>query len=667
MSVPARPPLRRLADRLRAADPGFARARSVVRSLVAAGLGGGIAAGVLAAAGQPLLPAAIAVSVGLLGVLTLPPGLPRPWAPAAALGAATAAAVSALLGAGPLGYAAAMVVTVTAAWASRWGPVGVSAGFLAFITSLLSLRIGYAFGDIPGLLVAVIGGVAAVEVTVRVLLPDNPAATVRRLRASLLAQLSVLVDAVDHLADLGPGGGRQRRARLRLVDVQETALQLDVVIGVGASEKSAPEQRSGALRAAVLDAEALADHLLWAVLTLPPDLTRQDRDHLVQTLRRGRVELDEDGHPAGPLVPRLGGHDDRVQEVIERLAAAARRFRLAEIDLPTRSPRGTVPEPGSGRDVALKTGAAAIPTLLLGLAVAETEWYWGVIAAYIVVTTTTSRGEGFRKAVERLLGTVVGVVAGIGIAGLLAGSATLVTVALVGVLAAMIWVFRVNYTLFTFALTIAIALLYQVTGILTTEVMLLRVAETTIGVVTASLVVGIVRPVSSRRTVDEAVVTLLRALDDGLRQVQTTGGLATACLRAIDQTVSAVRQATAPFVTSLALATADGRAARLLATALRVRAAALATATRDDVVHPADLGALAHLRTRTAAVIAGIEREPQSADRPLDRSPLPPGQTDVGVILRAIDDRLAGYWTARDLDVRDDPGALAAGTGRAED
>jgi hypothetical protein len=672
-----RPVATRVADLLRVADPGLTRGLTTARSLLAGGLAGGLAAALLTVLGQSLLPAGLVGLVALLGVVTLPPGPPRQWAPTTTAATLVTATVAAVVGDGPLGLTLVVVTCVAGAAGARFGGTGRAAGFVAFVVHVLGLRFALDTGDLLGVWLVLLLPAPAVLVTVGVLLRSRPVPTARRLARALYAELSLVADAADRLLLHGPGRRRQRRLRRRLVAGQEVALLLDSVLDevtTGPDRQADPD----GLRRAVLDVEALADHLVWAVLNVPPGTPAGTRRALADSLRDGRAP---DGVEAGgvggiggdtsPLVPDLVGGNDRIDEVVVRLAGAAERLRrLGGLPGAVRAARATTgaePQADGVMGVAVRVGLGSALALVLGLAVAPGEWHWAVIGAYIVVTTTASRGAGVRKALDRATGTAVGVAAGLGLAALLDGSVALV--GLVLSVAAFVWVFRVSYALFMVALTVAVALLYELTGQLTVEVLALRLAETAIGAAAAALVVSVVLPVPTRSTVDGAVATLLAALDDALVALAGGGPVGADQVRAVDRAVSALRDVTEPVATGTTIGLGRSvRAAGLLATALRVRVGALATATATaDTTggDPTRAAAVAVVRARLALLrsdVAGAGVLP-----PDDPDEVPTGDDPVLDVLRAIDDRLAGYGTARGLRLRGDPGALAAGSPSVRD
>lgn len=648
-----RPARRRLVDLLRTTDPGWSRARTAVAALLAGALGGGVPALVLAGAGSSTLPAALGAAVGLLGAIVAPGAPSGAWWPTVA----AASAAAGLLGLGTgrplwLDGLTTLVVVAGAAGLARLGQAARSAGLLAFLVHVLVLRIGLGPQDAAGLVGATTAGTLALLAAHVAVLAPRPRHAAAVLRRALTSRLSLTVDAAVVLVARGPGRGRQLRLRRRLVAVQETALELDRVLATGGDDAQE-------LRRRVLAVEALADHLVWTVLTLPPDTPATDRARLAREL--DEVRHDEADRDVTPLVPHLAGRDDRTLPVVRRLATAAVRLQAtAAPPLPDRLPTDPPGPPTPVGRVLLQSLLAVAVAFVVGVLVAPDEWYWSVIGAFVVVTTTGDRGAGLRKATDRVVGTAAGVAAGLVLAGLLQPGGVALVVVLVVLLGAVAWVFRRSYRWTMLALTAAVALLYQLLGRLTVEVLLLRLAETVAGALVAAVVVAVVRPVPARATVDAAVGDLLAALSAALDDLRG-GALPPARVREVDAAVSALRVATEPLAAGLPGGALSGRVrgARLLATAVRVRVAALATAASHAGLGTRDREVLAAVAQRLARLRAHLD-DPALLEDDGPR-PTPTGGGEVAEVLRTLDDRLAGYATLRGLRLRDDPGALSGG------
>ncbi|MFC9289246.1 FUSC family protein, partial [Streptomyces sp. NPDC057052] len=180
------------------------------------------------------------------------------------------------------------------------------------------------------------------------------------------------------------------------------------------------------------------------------------------------------------------------------------------------------------------------------------RWYWAVLTCWIVFLNTASTGEILVKGYRRLLGTALGVVAGIGLAGLVGHhTGTAFAVVLLCVFA-MFYTAPLSYTLMSFFVTAALGVLYTLLHTYSLDVLFLRVEETALGVASGVVAAALVLPVRTDRRTDELLTTVLDRLADvtGAAVEQLSGGPPAELLdraRELDQALSDLRSATQPL------------------------------------------------------------------------------------------------------------------------
>lgn len=188
-------------------------------------------------------------------------------------------------------------------------------------------------------------------------------------------------------------------------------------------------------------------------------------------------------------------------------AAGAVRFLLWPIE--RRTPPAAVPAPLAGRGLARPTTrqafqatAACAFALGVGQVLSEDRWYWAVGTAWWIFVNTVSRGETLVRGFRRVLGTVVGIVVGVLIAIPLHGepvaTAALVAVCVFGIF----YTAAVSYSWMVLAVTLMAGLLYGLLGVLDPGLLVLRLQETAVGALGASLAVILVLPVTTHATND---------------------------------------------------------------------------------------------------------------------------------------------------------------------
>lgn len=189
------------------------------------------------------------------------------------------------------------------------------------------------------------------------------------------------------------------------------------------------------------------------------------------------------------------------------LAAGAVRFVLWPIE--RRVPPAAVPPvlPGVGfarhtTRQAFQATAACAFALTIGQALSEDRWYWAVGTAWWIFVNTASRGETLVRGFRRVLGTVLGIAAGLLIAVPLHGAplptALLVAVCVFGIF----YTAAPSYSWMMFFVTVMAGLLYGLLGVLHPGLLLLRFQETAVGAIGAALAVALILPVSTHAAND---------------------------------------------------------------------------------------------------------------------------------------------------------------------
>ncbi|MGW0362966.1 FUSC family protein [Streptomyces sp. NPDC002990] len=189
------------------------------------------------------------------------------------------------------------------------------------------------------------------------------------------------------------------------------------------------------------------------------------------------------------------------------VVAGAVRFLLWPIERRTAPAAAPAPLPGRGlarpttRQAVQATAACAF-ALAVGQVLSEDRWYWAVGTAWWIFVNTVSRGETLVRGFRRVLGTVVGIVVGVLIAiplhGAPAPTAALVAVCVFGIF----YTAPVSYSWMVLAVTLMAGLLYGLLGVLDPGLLVLRLEETAVGAVGASLAVILVLPVTTHSTND---------------------------------------------------------------------------------------------------------------------------------------------------------------------
>jgi len=164
--------------------------------------------------------------------------------------------------------------------------------------------------------------------------------------------------------------------------------------------------------------------------------------------------------------------------------------------------------------IAIQMGIAVGGAIIAGDALSGRRFYWAVIAAFITFMGANTAGEQLRKGVFRIAGTIIGVVVGSLLAHLVGDRVALQVVVILVSLFLGLYLFRVNYTFMTIGITVMVSQLYVELDEFSNNLLLLRLAETSVGAGVAMLTVLLVLPLHIGRVARVAARQQVAALAD---------------------------------------------------------------------------------------------------------------------------------------------------------
>ncbi|MFD5266549.1 FUSC family protein [Streptomyces sp. NPDC058335] len=603
-------------DRVRASDPGLLRLAAGLRTVgaitltlaVLSLLGADVThlvAGAIAA-----MVATFAVREKQRGpqAVTLALGLP-----VALASVSLAALLSSHVVAGDIVFVALIFCAV---YGRRFGDRGTALGLIGFQVYFLSLFVGATRHILPGLWGVLAVAFACSALARFVLVPQTPAGILLRLRQAFRARLAQLLDAQLELLDAGPEEVEKALAHVRTgtARLHETAMMIHGRLEEGTPDEATARLVQRRVADAEIAAERLGLLLLTArsaeradtlTLHLPgapvPEAGRLPvREEATDVLRRDLRALRllvrhpvGDGTGLAQIRNRLLGYRDEenlppaspaVRDVFRGVGESARAvlgLRIAldgpqdesddspatarsreELDAEDAAIGGSEAEeetaekptgllrPTTRAAVQVSVGSAL--AIVGGELLSTHRWYWAVLTCWIVFINTASTGEILVKGYRRLLGTALGVVAGIGLAGLVGHHTWTAFAVVLLCVFAMFYTAPLSYTLMSFFVTAALGVLYTLLHTYSLEVLVLRVEETALGVVCGVVAAALVLPVRTDRRTDELLTTVLDRLTDVTEAAveQLSGGPPTELLdraRELDQALSDLRSATQPL------------------------------------------------------------------------------------------------------------------------
>lgn len=462
-----------------------------------------------------------------------------------------------------------VVVMFAAVFIRRFGMPFFFYGFMGWMGFFFASFLHASWTMLPQLILAVVIGAAWVLLLSVSVLRTNPRRTLTRALRAFDARARLVARAcADLLESAGGDPRRTNGARRRMAREHARLAEVALMVEGWSAEPGAlaPEISGAVLRRRLLDAQQLLDRMADAADTLARDEPRLAASAAVVADRLARHNDTGANHAARLLAetatarhhdPDLGDADSgwwparqfavaaleyvAMPRIPAELAATAGDPSADAVDEfePDFQPvvelaMGYLPgSPAVARDVpargrswnplarldltsrqAVQVGIAGGLAILAGRDLSADRYYWAVIAAFIMFAGTATRSETFIKGVNRVVGTLVGLVASVWIAEATAGHITLVLLVIVASMFFGIYLIRVSYAYMIFFLTIMLGQLYSVLHEFSPGLLVLRLEETAIGAGVASLVALLVTPLSTRDTVRSARDNLLHGIAD---------------------------------------------------------------------------------------------------------------------------------------------------------
>jgi hypothetical protein len=459
------------------------------------------------------------------------------------------------------------VVLAAGTYCRRFGPYGFMGGMLAFMGAFLGFFIQdyVPLADFGWLTAEVLIGTAGTLAVHFALFPSRPEAAVRRLQHSYGARARALASELAELCEATRRSGEsegnrraERRLQRHLLRLNEAALLIDAQL----SPATVPPGGSAAgLHQRLFDTEVgLSNVARFALALARRPLPARAATLIVAALDGVRDadlaavfdaaaairELLDEREPAVTADDRILLH--RFATSVTDLGTALWAFRLYPASQPpddvtaeefqpqvftfggwlpgSAAVAGAASQERGGTGlierirlapyarVAIQMGVAVGAAIIVGDALSGRRFYWAVIAAFVTFMGANTAGEQVRKSLFRVLGTVVGVLAGAVLAHLVGDVVWLQVVVVLVSLFLGLYLFRVNYAFMVIGITVMVSQLYVELDEFSNSLLLLRLAETSVGAGVAILTVLLVLPLHVGRVARVAARQEVEALAD---------------------------------------------------------------------------------------------------------------------------------------------------------
>ncbi|MEV6638602.1 FUSC family protein [Amycolatopsis sp. NPDC051371] len=473
-----------------------------------------------------------------------------------------------------------VVVMFAAVFVRRFGVPFFFYGFMVWMGYFFAAFLHATLDGLPAMLVAVVIASVWVLLLSLTVLRGNPARTLARTRRAFGARARTVVRRCATLLADGQSSRRIHAAQARLA---ESALMIEAW---SAEVPVLPDAiPAAAIRRTTIDAQLAIDLLVTACTQLSAE---PDRDLVARAARVldlfARNDYAAAGQAAEALLARAGTSPARLVAVAvtDYLGVVRRADRdglggtgdfepavtIALGALPGSAaaagdvePRGRAWNPLRRLDFttrqAVQVAVAGGLAIVLGRLLSEQRYYWAVIAAFVAFTGTATRSEVFLKSVNRVLGTLVGLGAGIALAHLTAGHTSAVLAVIVGSMFCGFYLQRLSYAYMIFFVTIMVSQLYSVLNEFSAGLLVLRLEETAIGAAIGVGVGLVLTPLSTRDTVRSAERALARTLAELLgaaaHRIEGHAGVPDpdAQVRVLDNDLRQLRLVAAPLVAAV--------------------------------------------------------------------------------------------------------------------
>ncbi|HEY0246866.1 MAG TPA: FUSC family protein [Gryllotalpicola sp.] len=446
------------------------------------------------------------------------------------------------------GFVAIMFLSV---WMRRFGLAYFFYGFMVWMGYFFADFLGATPDALPGMLLAVVVATAVVLVLCCTVFRPHPRRTLAQVFRSMDARTRALARALAELMDAEPGSAAAGRASRDVFDarirVNETSLMSD---GWAAHVRALPEGwTASTLRARLLEIQLGLDRLTIGARRLAgagaPASVRHAAGALLRDFADGGRERARGA--AGRLLESDACLDPATREAVVELdrgvrvlthvpsrPVLSRELRPNETEFVPAAALvlGQLPgAPSVASDVdprggswnpltrlrfssrqAIQVAIAGVLAIVVGSLISGQRYYWAVIAAFVAFSGTGTRFDTTRKSVLRVVGTLLGLIAGIGLAHLTNGNTWAALAVIVGSIFCGNYLMRVSYAYMIFFITIMLSELYAILGQFSDQLLVLRLVETAAGAAVGIGVALLVTPVSTRDTIAQAQAAVVDAV-----------------------------------------------------------------------------------------------------------------------------------------------------------
>lgn len=470
----------------------------------------------------------------------------------------------------------AFLCTVFAASIARvLGSRGFAVGMFAFTSYFMAAYLKPDYSQLAPAALALLVALCIGHVVRSVILPDDRG---RDLLQSLIALQGRVNDVLVHLAVLARSRVTTDEDRAALRDLQERVKDVALM-----AEGFLPRNADGAIEVtdqavadvamAIFDLHLAAESVVILNLYNPAPfglvhgLIERNEAALNEWRMRAKDVPDDHRRECIHAFDALDVARRRMDEIIQ--AGSADSFHSlanhAGLSATRSKPDITLGNPlvRAAIQITIASGVA----MFFGLMLSRERWFWAVLTAFLVFNNTKSRGDTAVRALQRSLGTVLGITVGLGLASVLQGNMPLSVISACLCVFLAFYALQTSYAVMTFFVSIGLCVIYGLIGTLTLDLLRLRIEETLIGASAGIAVAFVVFPTKTRESMQKALdnwydrlTELLQAAEAGSPKAQLVE-----VSRQLDLAYRNLTQTARPLGTSWSVVTKPGYVRQTLA------------------------------------------------------------------------------------------------------
>ncbi|WP_171898223.1 FUSC family protein [Rhizobium leguminosarum] len=414
-----------------------------------------------------------------------------------------------------------LVVIALASAGRVFGPRGFAVGMFAFTSYFMGAYFRPSLADLPEVAIGPVVSVLVGHLVRAVLLPDDWRRDLLRSLESVSGRINQILFKLAALAGGAEIGEADRQEMRQLEDrLKEVVLMAETFIPrppAGVFDGAADPAAELAIR--LFDAHLAAESAIVLSFQSPPPFALVhaviEADKAALATYEGMAETIRD-QPQSETVRALLWLGEARQQLTQAIdeGQASSFSGIDTVNDTAQSPPIDFSFANPLLRSALQITLASAIAMGFGLLLSRERWFWAVLASFLVFTNTNSRGDTAMKALSRSLGTVFGIAIGLVLATLISREPAIAIPVAAACIFLAFYFLQVSYATMTFFISIVLCLVYGMTGVLTLDLLKLRIGETVIGAVAGTAVAFVVFPTRTRGALDSALARWFQALRD---------------------------------------------------------------------------------------------------------------------------------------------------------